>query len=126
MGEHFQSFNLQPVNVEQVAYQFRIQQSFWKRKLNIEAGIRKNDFNSPYINPGLTSKTVFKSIQATLRIPKYPFVSVGYYPSSQLTVLNNNVIVENQYNTFSAVLSHAYRIKNLSMNSNLVFLKFYN
>lgn len=126
MGEHFQSFNLQPVNVNQVAYQFRIQQSFWKRKLNVEVGVRKNDFSSPYINPGLTSKTVFKSLQATLRIPKYPFVSVGYYPSSQLTVLDNNIIVENQYNTFSTVVSHAYRIKNLSMNSNVVFLKFYN
>lgn len=126
MGEHFQSFNLQPVNVNLVAYQFRIQQSFWKRKLTMEAGIRKNDFSSPYINPGLTSKTVFKSLQATLRIPKYPFVSVGYYPSSQLTVLDNNVIAENQYNTFSTVVSHAYRIKNLSMNSNVVFLKFYN
>ncbi len=126
MGEHFQSFNLQPVNVNLVAYQFRVQQSFWKRKLTVEAGVRKNDFSSPYINPGLTSKTVFKSLQATLRIPHYPFVSVGYYPSSQLTVLDNNVIVENQYNTLSTVISHAYRIKNLSMNSNLVFLKFYN
>ena len=126
MGEHFQSFNLQPVNVNQVAYQFRVLQSFWKRKLTLEAGIRKNDFSSPFINPGLTSKIVFKSLQATLRIPKYPFVSVGYYPSSQLILLGNNIIVENQYNTLSAVVSHAYRIKNLSMSGTIVFLKFYN
>lgn len=126
MGEHFQSFNLQPVNVNQVAYQFKVQQFFWKRKLSVEAALRKNDFNSPFISSGLTSKTVFKSLQTTLRIPKYPFVSVGYYPSSQLTVLDNNVLVENQYNTLSTVVSHAYRVKNLSMSSNLVFLKFYN
>lgn len=126
MGEHFQSFNLQPVNVGQVAYQFKVQQQLWKRRLQIEAGIRKNDFNSPFINPGLASKTVFKSLQATLRVPKYPFVSIGYYPSSQLTVLDNNVIVENQYNTLSTVISHAYRIKNISMSSSAVLLKFYN
>lgn len=126
MGEHFQSFNLQPVNVNQAAYQFKVQQSLWKRKLSIEAAIRKNDFSNPYINPGLSSKTVFKSLLATLRIPKYPFVSVGYYPSSQLTVLNNNVIVENQYNTLSTVVSHAYRLKSISMSSSVVFLKFYN
>lgn len=126
MGEHFQSFNLQPVNVGQVAYQFKVHQQFWKRRLQVEAGIRKNDFNSPFINPGLTSKTIFKSAQATLRVPKYPFVSVGYYPSSQLTLLDNNVLVENQYNTFSAVVGHSYRIKKLSMSSNAVLLKFYN
>ncbi|MDZ4792828.1 MAG: hypothetical protein SGI83_00985 [Bacteroidota bacterium] len=126
MGEHFQSFNLQPINVIQEAYQFKVQQQLWKRRLQIEAGIRKNDFNSPFISPGFASKTVFKTLQATLRIPKYPFVSVGYYPSSQLTLLDNNVIVENQYNTLSTVISHAYRIKNISMSSSVVLLKFYN
>jgi len=126
MGEHFQSFNLQPINVIQEAYQFKVQQQLWKRRLQIEAGIRKNDFNSPFINPGLASKTVFKSLQATLRVPKYPFVSIGYYPSSQLTLLDNNVIVENQYNTLSTVVSHAYRVKNISMSSSAVLLKFYN
>lgn len=126
MGEHFQSFNLQPVNVGQVAYQFKVQQHFWKRRLQVEAGIRKNDFNSPLINPGLTSKTVFKSAQATLRVPKYPYISVGFYPSSQLTLLDNNVLVENQYNTLSAVVGHSYRVKKISMSSNAVLLKFYN
>ena len=125
-GEHFQSFNLQPVNTEQVSYQFKVQQQFWKRRFQIDAGIRKNDFNSPFINPGLASKTVFKSAQATLRIPKYPFVSVGYYPSSQLTMMDNNVLVENQYNTLNAVVGHSYRAGKLSMSSNAVLLKFYN
>jgi hypothetical protein len=126
MGAHFQSFNLQPVNVNQDAYQLKVNQSFWKRRLVVEAGIRKNDFNNPFINPGLNSKTVFKSVQATLRVPKYPFVSVGYYPSSQITILDNNVAVENQYNTFNAIAGHAYRIGNIGMNTNAVFLKFYN
>lgn len=126
MGEHFQSFNLQPVNAGQVAYQLKMQQLFWKRRLQVEAGVRKNDFNSPFINPGLTSKTVFKSAQLTLRVPKYPYISVGYYPSSQLTLLDNNVLVENQYNTLSAVAGHSYRAGKVNMSSNAVLLKFYN
>jgi hypothetical protein len=126
MGENFQSFNLQPINVNQEAYQFGLQQSFLKRKLTVDAGVRKNDFTSPAIYPGISSKTVFKSLQLTVRVPKYPFVSVGYFPSSQLTVLDNNIIAENQYNTLSAVVSHAYHVKNTSMSSNLVYLKFYN
>lgn len=126
MGNHFQSFNLQPINVQQEAYQVKVQQSLWKKRLTIEAGLRKNDFNSPFINPGLGSKTVFKSLQATLRVPKYPFLSIGYYPSSQLTILDNNMVVENQYNTLSVVTGHSYRVSGIAMSSNAVLLKFYN
>jgi hypothetical protein len=126
LGEHFQSFNLHPVNVDQVSFLARVQQSFWKQKLTAEAAIRKNDFTNPYINPGLSSKTIFKSFQVGLRIPKYPFISIGYYPSSQLTMLNNNVLVENQYNTLTGVLSYSYPMKKISMNSSAVYLKYYN
>ena len=126
MGEHFQSFNLQPVNADQTAYQFKLQQSFWKHKLVIDAGVRKNDLSNPFISQGLTSKTVFKSLQATLRIPKYPFVSLGYYPSSQLTIIDNNLVVENQYNTLSAIAGYSYRVHRVGMSSNAVYLKFYN
>jgi hypothetical protein len=126
MGEHFQSFNLQPVNVDQEAYHFKMQQTFWKKKLQLDMALRKNDFSNPLIYPGISSKTVFKSFQVTLRVPKYPFVSIGYYPSSQLTVLENNIIAENQYNTLSAVISHAYRVKRTALTSNAVYIKFYN
>lgn len=125
-GANFQSFNLQPVNTGQEAYQLKVQQTFWRKRLQLDAGIRKNDFSSPFVNPGLNSKTVFKSIQATLRMPKFPFISAGYFPSSQLTVLDNNIIGENQYNTFSMVVSHAWRFKGISMSSNAVYLKFFN
>lgn len=126
MGEHFQSFNLQPANVNQESYHFKVQQLVWKKRIQIDASIRKNDFSNPLINPGISSKTVFKSFQASLRVPKYPFVSLGYFPSSQLTVLDNNIIAENQYNTFSAVASYAYRLKGISMSSNAVYMQFFN
>lgn len=125
-GAHFQSFNLQPVNSRQEAYQVKLQKHFWKKKLMAEAGIRKNDFSNPFITPGMSSETVFRFAQLSLRIPKYPFLSVGYYPSSQLTVLDNNSIAENQYNTLSAVMSYAYRVKQLNMSSHAVYTKFYN
>lgn len=126
MGEHFQSFNLQPMNVHQEAYQVKVQQGFWRKKLMLEAGIRKNDFSNPYSQSGVNSKTVFKSFLGTLRIPKYPTVSVGFYPSSQLTVLDNEVIVENQYNTLTAMISHAYRLNEVSMSTNGIHIRFYN
>jgi hypothetical protein len=126
LGENFQSFNLYPVGTNQESWMARVNQPFFKRKLLLEAGIRKNDFTSPVAAPSFDSKTIFKSFQATLRIPKYPFVTVGFYPSSQLSLSNNNLLTENQYNTLNAVVSHSYRIKKLSMNSNAVYTKFYN
>lgn len=126
MGEHFQSFNLYPTGSTQEAWMARVNQSFWKRKLVLDAAIRKNDFISPIAGPSFSSKTVFKSFQATLRIPKYPFVSVGYYPTSQLSLSNNNILTENQYNTLNAIVSHSYRVKHIAMNTNAVYTKFYN
>lgn len=126
MGEHFQSFNLQPVNSLQEAFQVKLQQQLWKKKLTIDAGIRKNDFSNPFITPGLSSRTVFKSLQLSLRIPKYPYITIGYAPSSQLTVLDNQRLIENHYNTLNAVLSYPYRAKKVNMLTNAMFLKFYN
>lgn len=125
-GENFQSFNLSPINVKQDAWMLRATQNFWKKRLMIDASIRKNDFNSPIAAPSFSTKTIFKSLQASLRIPKYPFVSVGYYPSSQLSLTNNNLLVENQYNTLNAVLNHSYQFRKIGMNTNAMFTKFYN
>ncbi|MEO6541178.1 MAG: hypothetical protein ABIN74_09320 [Ferruginibacter sp.] len=125
-GEDFQSFNLYPVHVNQDAWMARIVKGFWKRKFTIDAAIRKNDFESPVASPSFESKTIFKSLQLTLRVPKYPFVSVGYYPSSQLSLSNNNVLVENQYNTLNAVVSHNYHINKVLFNTNAVYTQFFN
>ena len=104
----------------------KVNQYFWKRKIVIDAAIRKNDFISPIATPSFSSKTIFKSIQASVRIKKYPFVSVGFYPSSQLSLSNNNVLVENQYNTLNAISNYSYQVKNIGMNTNAVYTKFYN
>lgn len=125
-GENFQSFNLYPVNVNQDAYMLRVNQYLWKKKIAIDAAIRKNDFVSPIAAPSFSSKTIFKSIQVSARIKKYPFVSVGYYPSSQLSLSNNNLLIANQYNTLNAVMSYNYQLKKTGMNTNAIFTKFYN
>ncbi len=126
MGEDFQSYNLFPSNINQDAWMLKVNQSFWKKIVTLEAAIRKNDFASPIAAPSFSSKTVFKSLQATFRKAKYPFVSVGYFPSSQLTLSNNNTLLENQYNTLNGVMSYSYQLRNTRMNSNAVYTKFYN
>ncbi len=125
-GENFQSFNLYPTGSNQEAWMAGITQSFWKRKLTVDAAIRKNDFTSPLAAPSFASKNIFKSLQVTLRVPHYPFVSIGYYPGSQLSLSNNNVLTESQYNTLNMIVSHSYNIRTTAMNTNAVFTKFYN
>lgn len=126
MGQHFQSFNLLPMNIEQVSYQFKLKQYVLKNVLALELGVRKNDFSNQYLNAGLTSKTVFKSAEVTFRKAKLPFVSIGYYPTSQLTLENGNTLVENQCNTLSLIVNHSFRIHGINMSGNLVVLRFYN
>jgi hypothetical protein len=125
-GENFQSFNLFPLNMNQEAWMAEVNQDFLKKRLTVDAAIRKNDFISPIAAPSLSSSAVFKSLQVTLRIPKYPFISFGYYPTSQLSLSNSNVLTENLYNTMNAIGSYSYVWKGTGMNTNAVFTRFYN
>jgi len=68
---------------------------FFKKKLDVTASVRKNDFTNPYIDQVFYTNTVFQSIQASLRIKKLPVLSLGYYPSSQLIKLGDEQYLEN-------------------------------
>ncbi|MBI3884020.1 MAG: hypothetical protein HY305_07405, partial [Sphingobacteriales bacterium] len=126
-GEHFQSFNLYTINVNQEAWSVKVNQSFWKKRLVADVAIRKNDYeNSVAVPVSFANKTVFKSLQLSLRVPKYPFVTVGYYPSSQLSLSNKNVLMESRYNTLNAILSHSYQYRHIGMNTNAMYTRFYN
>ncbi len=127
MGEYFQSYNLYPINVNMDAWMVKADQHFWKKRLQVNLAIRKNDFNSPVALPSsLNTKTVFKSAQASLRVPRYPYISAGYYPSSQLSVMNDNVLVESQYNTLNATIGHNYNLAGISMNTHVIYTRLYN
>jgi hypothetical protein len=127
MGENFQSFNLYPINVNEASWMIRANQYFWSRKISIDASVRKNDFLSSLAIPStFATKTIFKSVQASLRIRKLPFISVGYYPASQLSLTNNNILTENQYNTLNAVVTYNYRLNKTGMNTNAIFTRFFN
>lgn len=125
IGEEYQSFTLLPVNSNQEAYSLKAKQLFWKKRLTAELGIRKNDFNSFVGLPNFSNSTVFKTAMLSFRMPKYPFINLGYFPNSQLTLNNNNVLTENQFNTFNAIVSHNYKVSNKQINSTLLYTKFF-
>lgn len=126
IGSNFQSFSVFTSGASQIAWSAKLEQQFFKKRLNITGSVRMNDFTNPLITAAYKSNTVFKSLQATLRMKKWPVVSIGYFPSSQLTKLSSNQITENLFYTFVANASHMYHYRQTMMNTSLVFTRFYN
>ncbi|SFE90951.1 hypothetical protein SAMN05518672_11213 [Chitinophaga sp. CF118] len=126
MGESFQSFSMYTTGSAQTAWSVRVDQPFFKQQLTIAASIRQNDYTSQYQQAEYKSNTIFKSIQATLRIKKWPVLSVGYFPSSQLTKLSDNSYTENLFYTLVGSLTHFYKYAGITMNTTLSYTQFYN
>jgi hypothetical protein len=126
MGAGFQSFSMYTTGSAQTAWSVRVDQPFFKQKLTLTASVRQNDYTSQYQQADYRSNTVFKSLQATLRMKKWPVISVGYFPSSQLTKLSDNNYVENLFYTLVASLSHFYKYQGITMNTTLSYTQFYN
>ncbi|WP_143150947.1 hypothetical protein [Chitinophaga sancti] len=126
MGAGFQSFSLFTTGSKQVAWSVRVDQPFWRKQLWVIASLTRNNYNSSYQQSEYHSNTVFKSIQATLRIKRYPVLTVGYYPSSQLTKLSDGSYIENTFYTLVGTLSHYYKVKTATMSTMLSYTRFYN
>ena len=126
LGANFQSFSTFTDGSEQTAWSASIQQLFFKRQLTLALSANTNDFSNPFIGSQFKSTTVFKSIQATWRRSKWPVVSVGYFPSSQITKLGDGQYRENLFYTLTGNVTHSYNYHQLMMSSALVYTQFYN
>lgn len=126
LGANFQSFSTFTDGSEQTAWSASVQQLFFKRQLTLTLGANTNDFSNPFIGSQYKSTTVFKSVQATLRKNRWPIISVGYFPSSQITKLGDGLYQENLFYTLTGNVTHSYKVHQLMMNSALVYTQFYN
>ncbi|MBG9377040.1 hypothetical protein I5907_12415 [Panacibacter sp. DH6] len=125
-GADYQSFSYFTTSSTQNAWQLKVEQPFLKRRLTFTGSLRKNDFSSPYASNNFQSNTLFKSIQATIRIKKLPIVSLGYFPTAQLIKANDDLYFENYYYTLTGTASHSYRYKGTQINTLLTYIRFYN
>ncbi|OQP46066.1 hypothetical protein A4D02_32265 [Niastella koreensis] len=126
MGANFQSFSTFTDGSAQTAWSANVQQLFFKRQLTLMLGANTNDFSNPFIGSQYKSTTVFKSIQATWRRNRWPVMSVGYFPSSQITKLGDGVYRENLFYTLTGNVTHSYKVNQVMMNSVGVYTQFYN
>jgi hypothetical protein len=126
LGENYQSFSVFTDGSALTAWSGSIDQLLFRKQLDVALSAYTNDFSNPYLNSQYNSTTVFKSIQVTLRKPKWPVLSIGYFPSSQLTQLGNGSYVENLFYTLVGNGTYSYIYHKILMNTTLVYTEFYN
>ena len=120
-GENFQSFSLFTYNTDQTAWLLKLDQPFLKNKIGVIAMLRRNDFTNPFTEKTFKTSTIFKSIQVNARFPKWPSLSAGYYPGSQLYIIDKERIRENAYYILNASVVHNYTIGGTRMLSSLIY-----
>ncbi|NLR59541.1 hypothetical protein HGH93_15615 [Chitinophaga polysaccharea] len=126
MGANFQSFSLYATGSAQDAWMLQVTQPFFKQQLTLTGSVRQNVYTSVFDNAAYRSNTIFKSIQATFRRKRWPVLSVGYFPSSQLMKLSEDKYVENLFYTLVGTGSYYYNVRNVQMNSIVSATRFYN
>ncbi len=120
-GENFQSFSLFTYNTDQTAWMVKADQSFLKNRVGLIAMLRRNDFTNPFTEKTFKTSTVFTSAQLNIRIPKWPSLSVGYYPGSQLYIIDRQRVRENVYYIMNGSLIHTYSLLGIKMVSSAVY-----
>jgi hypothetical protein len=123
-GESFQSFSLFTYNTDQTAWSLKADQPIFKNRVSITGMLRRNDFISPFTEKTFKTSTVFKSIQVNIRVPKWPALSMGYYPGTQLYIVDKERIRENAYYMFNGSLLYQYAAGNARMLSSLIYNRY--
>ena len=116
-GENFQSFSLFTYNTDQTAWYLKADQSFFKNRIHLAAMLRRNDFTNPFTEKTFKTSTVFTSAQLSVRIPRWPSVSIGYHPGSQLYIIDRERIRENVYYIVNGSIVHTYALAGIRMMS---------
>ncbi|MCW3463661.1 hypothetical protein [Chitinophaga nivalis] len=126
MGRDFQSFSLYTTGSDQTAWHIRVDQPFFRKQLLLTGAVRKNDYVTHLEPASFRSNTIFKSIQATMRIRRWPVLTVGYQPTAQLMKLSEDRYMESLFYTLTGTASHFYKYRQTTMNTVLSYSQFYN
>lgn len=125
-GEYFQSFSLFSYNTDQTAWLLRADQPFLSDKIHLTTMLRRNDFTNPFTDKTFKTSTTFTSAIINVRFPKYPSLSLGYYPGTQFYVIDKDKIRENAYYILNGALLYSYVFKSISMNSSVIYNRYFN
>ncbi|WP_276482890.1 hypothetical protein [Paraflavitalea pollutisoli] len=124
-GANYQSFSSFQTNAALESWSVKGEQNFFRRKLRLTASLRKNEFTNPFLPQDYNSNTIFKSLTASFRMRRWPVITVGYQPMSQLTALDS-IVVENRFQVLNGSSFHTYKLGDLRTASTLVLNKYFN
>ncbi len=124
-GSNYQAFSNFHTNSELRSWYVKADKNFFNRKLKLLFSLSKNDFQNPYVQQEYKSNTTFATLNATLRIKKWPIVNVSYMPTSQLTIVGSQ-LQESRFQTLNASVSHYYKAGQMRGVFNVIYSKFYN
>lgn len=125
-GENFQSFSLFSYNTDQTAWALKMDQPLLKERINVVAALRRNDFTNPFSDKNFKTSTIFKSIQLQARLPRWPSLSVGYYPGTQLYLVDRERLRESVYYILNGSLVYTYAAGRTRMLSSLIYNRYSN
>lgn len=125
-GQHYQSFSLFSYNTDQTAWLMRFDQDFIKRKITLTGMLRRNDFTNPFTDKTFKTSTVFKTVMLNVRFPKYPSLSLGYYPGTQLYFVDNERVRENAYYILNGSVVYSYYLRDVGMNTSFIYNRYTN
>ncbi|MHA4808145.1 hypothetical protein ACX0G9_08555 [Flavitalea flava] len=126
IGANFQSFSIFNYGNKQEGWGFRLRQYLFRDRLSINLQIKKSNFDNPLLATSYSTSTYFKSLQVVYRKKKWPVFSAGYMPSSQLIRSPAGILSETIYYALTAGIFYDYQIKQIRMNSSIVYSRFYN
>ena len=124
-GINFQCFNAYKTNASTDAWSLKADQYLFSNILHLTAAIHKNDYSNPLIQQNYNSNTIFTTFTATFYKRFWPIVSVGYIPSSQYSIINNQVY-ESRYQAFNINVSHLYKLGTVNASTTAMYNRFYN
>lgn len=124
-GINFQSFSSYYSNAVSSSWRLKADQWFWQRRFHFVFSVAKNNYDNPYLPVRYDGNTVFKNFSVSFRSNRWPSLSLGYIPSSQLSYVNDKVY-ENYYQTFNLNVSHRYKLGLAQGFSVLSMNRFYN
>jgi hypothetical protein len=125
LGVYFQSFNIFNNNTNSSAWQVRLDQYLLKKKLLLSASARQNDYSTPLASNNYKSQSLFYSFQASLRLRKWPALTIGFLPYAQITRMNGQLALSRFY-TVMGTASYAYRVHHLYMSTSVVYTRYFN
>lgn len=125
-GANFQSFSTFTTGASQLRWKGRLEQPFFRKQLTIISSLEQNDYINPFVTTAYKTSAVMASIQANLRIKKWPVVSLGYYPSFQLVKTGDEQFSETRYYTLSGSIGYYYKVQNTGLSTYLLYSQFYN